>query len=134
MRCGVSSPASRKHCWSYIPAAKIASSQDGASLKLFILISNLTTVTAQLRNREQHANVIFTVLVGNFVTDSEHRNMPSFKISDFGLAQEVPSFQGKTYLNRMRGAGTVPWWLPVSLSIISRSASADCKIGTNTDP
>lgn len=57
------------------------------------------------------------ILIGSHTMDTEHRNMPPFKVGDFGLAKEMPSFQSKTFMNSIRAFGTAPWYLPVRLHL-----------------
>ncbi|KAE8446826.1 hypothetical protein EG329_011603 [Mollisiaceae sp. DMI_Dod_QoI] len=62
------------------------------------------------------------VLVGGALNDVEHRNMPAFKISDFGLAQEVPAIQSRQYLDNLSGTGSMPWYLPEQIQSIYHPA------------
>ncbi|KUJ19058.1 kinase-like protein [Mollisia scopiformis] len=62
------------------------------------------------------------VLVGATLDDTEHRNTPSYKMSDFGLATAVPRIQSPFWMDSVSNTGTVPWYLPEQVSAMNHAA------------
>ncbi|KAE9367894.1 kinase-like protein [Stipitochalara longipes BDJ] len=73
------------------------------------------------------------ILIGDQTLDNEHRNQHPYKITDFGVAKQVPiDGQNAEFLRKWEYLGTTPWFAPLYTNLFN-PAIRDPKYGSATN-